>query len=1143
VRDGSPGWPATVAADYAARGGLDDALLRDATAHQVGLVTISADGAVWWSDETYRLHGRPRWRRVRTLDDLEWGVDDDEAVRRTYLKALDDPDVELRYVAVGERGETRELVLRAIDRGVAVVHRAGVRDSSEPPPPRAPRTVVDVRNDDEPPRGLRKADELEAAAAAEAVEPPPDVDDTAEPVADRPAPTPTPTLVADDRQAEQDVDQQAASPDLASAVLHASPDLVLLYDLDTNHVVSMAGNAADAPELVTHLASGGMIRDKVHPDDLRTLLAARQDYASIADGEVRHVDARFAVGDSWQWREIRASAFRRHRDGSLREAVLIVRDVNERVEATLRLTESERAFREVFDASPVGLAVLDGHGRFTDVNDAFCRLAGRTRDAILDTSYVALLHPKDRAAAEISRARRLSDAPPAAPADRRLVRADGTVMWVRVRSSGIDVGDSVRTLLSFEDVSGAKETEDQLRHDALHDELTGLPNRKLLMDRLERALVRARRSSTRLAVYFVDLDDLKKVNDTHPWKHRAGDVLITTTTAAVRETLREADTLGRLGGDEFVAICEDVPDDDTVDEIGDRILLAATRKQTIGTETILPGASVGVAVSDDPEETAEALLHRADTAMYRAKADGGSKVVRADDAGRPPTLSVDLAAALARGELAQHYQPIVSLSTGAVLGVTTVLRWRDPQRGLLPNTEVRTALETSAAATPVVHWSLANAVADVRTVAPTRVEHVSVWLPIPARAALASSTREAVDAAMRGPDGSGDPDSAPSIVLDVHERDVASLTRRLGPHEQLDALLDSGPLALGVDHFTASTVPLGMLQQLSAASVSLDPLLLSDAARNPGTAEVVHALVTAAGALGVVSIAMDVESQEQLDLARALGVHAVYGDLIGPPAPLDTYSDLLHGGRVLLPTVADEWDEESDTVVEVQEQAPPAPPVERPDEPAPQPPATDAPRPGVFRPGPNVEGVADVSDDAWAALIAGSLGQGAQRAEPAPEQQTETRTAPDPGPTVVPDATVEPGPVITPEPIPAADVPAAASGEAPTPTAAEAAAAIPVLPAVPAAPAPATPPVVAAPAPGSEAWPLPGGVPAPTPVPPVAPAYGTASAAPEPAPPVPAYRTESPVWDALAQRYADLDESPVWAELLRRNPPPAPPAP
>jgi len=138
VRDGTPGWLAIVAADLAARGRVDDALVRTATATQVGLVTIDDEGRVWWSDETYFLHGRPRWRRVRTVDDLAWGARDPGAVRRAYIATLDQQDVELRYQALGAAGETRDLVLRSLGRGIAAVHRAGVgrpQTAVDPQPP------------------------------------------------------------------------------------------------------------------------------------------------------------------------------------------------------------------------------------------------------------------------------------------------------------------------------------------------------------------------------------------------------------------------------------------------------------------------------------------------------------------------------------------------------------------------------------------------------------------------------------------------------------------------------------------------------------------------------------------------------------------------------------------------------------------------------------------------------------------------------------------------------------------------------------------------------------------------------------------------------------------------------------------------
>ncbi|HET7901085.1 MAG TPA: diguanylate cyclase, partial [Candidatus Nanopelagicales bacterium] len=690
--------------------------------------------------------------------------------------------------------------------------------------------------------------------------------------------------------------------DLAAAVLAATPDLLLLFDVATSQVVSMAGSAEHAADLVERLRGGHDLRPLVHDDDREAVADWSAGFETLAEGEIRSIDARFHVDDEWRWRELRASEYRRDSTGAVSDVVIVVRDVHDRVSSTQRVAESERAFREVFDASPVGLAVLDSTGRFVDANDAFCRLAGRTREAVLSTVYEALLHPQDRAAAVITRARRLTEGTKSSSGDTRIQRADGTTVWVRVRSTDIEHDDGGRTLLSIEDVTHAKATEDQLRHDALHDELTGLPNRRLLLDRLERALLRSRRSGTRLAVYFIDLDDLKRVNDTHPWKHRAGDVLITSSASAVRDALRDADTLGRLGGDEFVAVCEDMGDDAVVDEVGARLLRAATQLLTIGTETVRPGASIGVALSEADDEDAQSLLRRADAAMYRAKAAGGSRVVRADADGRPAEPALDLSGAIARRELVQQYQPIVSLSTGAVLGVTTVIHRRGADERLPARTE---AGEAPARTLPVVQWSIAQAVRDVRTVAPTRVEHVSVWIPTSARATLADSTRTAVLAALRGPDGSEGGDSAPSIVLDVPESELTMLTRRDVVQQHLDDLLETGPLAIGVAHFTADSVPLGLLQQVSAASVAIDPALLAEAAHDDGTAEVVHALVAAASALGVVTVAMDVDSAEDLETARALGVHAVYGDLVGPPAPLDTYSDLLHGGRITLPPPAD----------------------------------------------------------------------------------------------------------------------------------------------------------------------------------------------------------------------------------------------
>ncbi len=973
-----------VAADLAARGALADDSVTAAESAGLGVVAVHESGEVAWSDEAYRLHGRPRWRRVRTVDDAIRGVAPDQvaAVRSAYAALPRDAVIDLRYAATGESGQALDLVLRGVDAGIAVVHRAALdpsTDSGSVPaaaaPVHRPRLLLDtgvsgIARSVETIETLEPADLLDAGTPVQPAGTPavpardpaledltPEAEDrtdslaaqgatspdAASPATPTPQPAPAATAPTPPAESRPSADHgttalEATAPttpdavgpaptasapergpvtspvpaeppaiepprnaelEMASAVLSATPDLVVVYDVESHSTTLMAGVGVGDEDLIAHLSSTSSRRVPIHPSDRSSFERWRAELPTLAPGAVALTEVRFRLGGEWAWRELRATEFHRAEDGELLEAVVVIRDVHERVEAALRLAERERAFREVFDGSPVALAVLDDDGRFTSVNDAFCRLVGRTRENVMSTVYEALVHHEDRAAAVVSRARRVDEELHVSSSEHRVVRSDGIDLWVRVRLSDIDVDGQPLSLVSLEDVTASKAREDQLRHDSLHDALTGLPNRRLLIDRLGRALSRARRTGSRLAVFFIDLDDLKRINDTHPWQHRAGDLLLTNLAVAIRETLRDTDTLARYGGDEFVAVCEDVGDDTTLSELGERILDAVREPITIGSEIVHAGVSIGVAVPESDTESGEDLLGRADGAMYRAKATGGGRVVRADRM-HATRDDDDLASALARDELRQLYRPVVSLHTGALLGVRAVLRWRHPHLGTISAQDVRSHLDAGASALPVVNWCLQRAIDDVRTVAPDRVEHLSVWLTMPGRAAAASSTKTALEAALAGADGSLSADSAPSLVLEINEHELASMSRRPALRRHLQELVSVGPIALGVEDLTADTLPIGTLQLVSAASVSLDPELLAAAGENHSTEELVRSLVSAAAALGVITIATRIESQADLDRARHLGVHAVQGDLIGPAAMLDAYTDLLHGGRLAL---------------------------------------------------------------------------------------------------------------------------------------------------------------------------------------------------------------------------------------------------
>ena len=249
----------------------------------------------------------------------------------------------------------------------------------------------------------------------------------------------------------------------------------------------------------------------------------------------------------------------------------------------------------------------------------------------------------------------------------------------------------------------------ELHHQAFHDSLTGLPNRALVLDRVGQMLARARRQRTALALLYLDLDDFKDINDT--LGHDAGDQLLLGVGTRLAGALREVDTVGRLGGDEFVVLLEGASLEAGAQAVADRILdVLRTPFEILGNDTPLAvTASIGIAEGD--RATPEELLQDADIALYRAKATGKRRAVifspsMQKDVDDHRNLDLDLRQAITNDEFFLLYQPIVALSTGSVIGVEALLRWRHPQRGVLPPDEFIPLLESSGLIIPVGRWVL-----------------------------------------------------------------------------------------------------------------------------------------------------------------------------------------------------------------------------------------------------------------------------------------------------------------------------------------------------------------------------------------------------------------------------------------------------
>ena len=304
--------------------------------------------------------------------------------------------------------------------------------------------------------------------------------------------------------------------------------------------------------------------------------------------------------------------------GEPKTVVVTAVDITGRIAAEEALSASETRFKSAFKNSAIGMGLLSAEGKWLMVNDALCEIGGWTEDELLRTDIRAITYPEDRADDfEFLRARMTHGARGALQRERRLVRKDGTTVWVQINLAAVADGESHQVIAQIQDITERRAAEAMSEHLALHDPLTALPNKRLLSDRLAIALSVARRAKTRIGAIFVDLDGFKPVNDT--WGHMAGDAVLRQIAQRLQSAMRQSDTVARVGGDEFVVLATGVEQRAELERLVDRLLAAIERPCEIEAGTAMVSASIGMAVYPDDATEPSELIRRADAAMYEAK--------------------------------------------------------------------------------------------------------------------------------------------------------------------------------------------------------------------------------------------------------------------------------------------------------------------------------------------------------------------------------------------------------------------------------------------------------------------------------------------------------------------------------------------
>jgi diguanylate cyclase (GGDEF)-like protein len=429
---------------------------------------------------------------------------------------------------------------------------------------------------------------------------------------------------------------------------------------------------------------------------------------------------------------------------------------------------------------------------------------------------------------------------------------------------------------------------EQFTRDALHDPLTKLPNRSLLLDRLGLALSRAGRLGSLDAVLFLDLDGFKAVNDS--LGHAAGDELLIQVAERIRGCLRPADTVARLGGDEFGILLEGVNDAGGAHAAADRILEALRAPMTIQGKDLVTGGSIGI-VLGAPDEGASSLLRKADQAMYAAKAGGKDRHVTFEPAMHATALArleleADLRRALEEGTLDVHYQPVCALPTGRLARLEALARWRHPRRGLVPPAEFIPLAEDKGLIVPLGQWVLRRACHQTR--AWQQLHSGDPSLGVAVNLSAGQLRPGLVETVAEAPGESGL--AARCLTLEITESLLMDESA-----ESLSYLSDLRALGvrLAIDDFGTGYSSLGRLRSLPIDELKIDRSFVADIAPGTTSGALVTAVTAMARALGLEVVAEGVETFEQLRFLLARGCDAVQGYLVGRPVPASTMRRLL----------------------------------------------------------------------------------------------------------------------------------------------------------------------------------------------------------------------------------------------------------
>lgn len=565
------------------------------------------------------------------------------------------------------------------------------------------------------------------------------------------------------------------------------------------------------------------------------------------------------------------------------ETLSIARDEAE--QAALRAEESEKRFRTIVSSVADGILVIDRQGFIQIFNHAAESIfghsvfdsIGKNIDLIVDDdgSLKTYLLAENPSAARFHK-------------EVRGIRRDGSTFPMELTATGTNFGSSSIFIVICRDISDRKQAEQELQHLAKFDPLTGLANRSLFHDKLEDALKVADRNATGVAVLFLDLDHFKDVNDT--LGHPAGDHLLEVVAERLNNCVRDTDTVARLGGDEFAIIATQLVDRTTIHRLAVRIVSSIAEPVEIESYKVHTGASIGVTLFPDDERDPDRLLKNADLALYRAKSNGRNTFEffhpeMNENIHRRIRLENELRDAIGAQKLFLHYQPQVEVSTGQIVGVETLIRWRGLDGNLVPPDIFIPIAESCGLMLPITKGVLEEATRQAKewrdqgifmgrvaiNLSPSDLKNADLFDLV-----METLERNELDAS--------------SLELEITEGMMMECVDVV--FENLRLFRDSG-IRLAIDDFGTGYASLSYLRRFSVDRLKIDRTFITDLTTNQDDVAITEAIINMGHSLDLRVVAEGVETVEQFEMLKARGCDEVQGYFLGRPMAHDAFEKFI----------------------------------------------------------------------------------------------------------------------------------------------------------------------------------------------------------------------------------------------------------